>query len=194
MKIVLASKSGVRKEILDKYSIKSIVSPSNVDEDQVKEALLEKGADPEMISKNLAELKSVKVSAKFSDQLVLGADSVISLDSKLINKPNSRNEAYNILKLLNGKKHYLISSVCISKNGAMIWNHTDKSELKMKNLSDGELKIYLGGIKTETLLAYGVYQIESGGLNLFEYIKGDKDSIMGLPIKQIKEYINSYKA
>ncbi len=194
MKIVLASKSGVRKEILDKYSIKSIVSPSNVDEDQVKEALLEKGADPEMISKNLAELKSVKVSAKFSDQLVLGADSVISLDSKLINKPNSRNEAYNILKLLNGKKHYLISSVCISKNGAMIWNHTDKSELKMKNLSDGELKIYLGGIKTETLLAYGVYQIESGGLNLFEYIKGDKDSIMGLPIKQIKEYINNYKA
>ncbi len=194
MKIVLASKSGVRKEILDKYSIKSIVYPSNVDEDQVKEALLEKGADPEMISKNLAELKSVKVSAKFSDQLVLGADSVISLDSKLINKPNSRNEAYNILKLLNGKKHYLISSVCISKNGAMIWNHTDKSELKMKNLSDGELKIYLGGIKTETLLAYGVYQIESGGLNLFEYIKGDKDSIMGLPIKQIKEYINNYKA
>ena len=193
MKIVLASKSGVRKEILDKYSIKSIVSPSNVDEDQVKEALLEKGADPEMISKNLAELKSVKVSAKFSDQLVLGADSVISLDSKLINKPNSRNEAYNILKLLNGKKHYLISSVCISKNGAMIWNHTDKSELKMKNLSDGELKIYLGGIKTETLLAYGVYQIEAGGLNLFEYIKGDKDSIMGLPIKQIKEYIKSYK-
>tara|TARA_Y100000591_G_scaffold233052_1_gene203897 strand:+ start:985 stop:1569 length:585 start_codon:yes stop_codon:yes gene_type:complete len=193
MKIVLASKSGVRKEILDKYSIKSIVSPSNVDEDQVKEALLEKGADPEMISKNLAELKSVKVSAKFSDQLVLGADSVISLDSKLINKPNSRNEAYNILKLLNGKKHYLISSVCISKNGAMIWNHTDKSELKMKNLSDGELKIYLGGIKTETLLAYGVYQIESGGLNLFEYIKGDRDSIMGLPIKQIKEYINNYK-
>ena len=194
MRIILASKSGVRKEILDKYSIKSIVSPSNVDEDQVKEALLEKGADPEMISKNLAELKSVKVSAKFSDQLVLGADSVISLDSKLINKPNSRNEAYNILKLLNGKKHYLISSVCISKNGAMIWNHTDKSELKMKNLSDGELKIYLGGIKTETLLAYGVYQIESGGLNLFEYIKGDKDSIMGLPIKQIKEYINNYKA
>ena len=145
MKIVLASKSGVRKEILDKYGVESIVSPSNVDEDQVKEALLEKGADPEMISKNLAELKSVKVSAKFSDQLVLGADSVISLDSKLINKPNSRNEAYNILKLLNGKKHYIISSVCISKNGAMIWNHTDKSELKMKNLSDGELKIYLGG-------------------------------------------------
>ena len=168
--------------------------PSNVDEDQVKEALLEKGADPEIISKNLAELKSVKVSSKYPDQLVLGADSVISLDLKLINKPNSRDEAYNILKLLNGKKHYLISSVCISKNGSMIWNYTDKSELKMKNLSDKQLKTYLEGIKTETLLAYGVYQIEAGGLNLFEYIKGDKDSIMGLPIKQIKEYINNYKA
>ena len=194
MKIVLASKSGVRKEILDKYGVPSIVSPSNVDEDQVKEALLEKGADPEMISKNLAELKSVKVSVKYPNQLVLGADSVISLDLKLINKPNSRDEAFNILKLLNGKKHYLISSVCISKNGAMIWNYTDKSELKMKKISDEELKTYLKGIKTEILLAYGVYQIEAGGLNLFEYIKGDKDSIMGLPIKQIKEYINNYKA
>ena len=194
MKIVLASKSGVRKEILDKYGVPSIVSPSNVDEDQVKEALLEKGADPEIISKNLAELKSVKVSGKHPNQLVLGADSVISLDLKLINKPNSRDEAFNILKLLNGKKHYLISSVCISKNGAMIWNYTDKSELKMKKISDEELKTYLKGIKTETLLAYGVYQIEAGGLNLFEYIKGDKDSIMGLPIKQIKEYINNYKA
>ncbi len=194
MKIVLASKSGVRKEILDKHGVQSIVSPSNVDEDQVKEALLEKGADPEIISKNLAELKSVKVSAKYPDQLVLGADSVISLDLKLINKPNSRDEAYQILKLLNGKKHYLISSVCISKNGAMIWNYTDKSELKMKNLSDRDLKTYLKGIKTETLLAYGVYQIEAGGLNLFEYIKGDKDSIMGLPIKQIKEYINNFKS
>tara|TARA_B100000575_G_C23037792_1_gene597289 strand:+ start:201 stop:785 length:585 start_codon:yes stop_codon:yes gene_type:complete len=194
MKIVLASKSGVRKEILDKHQVDSIVSPSNVDEDQVKESLLEKGADPEIISKNLAELKSVKVSAKYPDQLVLGADSVISLNLKLINKPNSRDEAYNILKLLNGNKHYLISSVCISKNGAMIWNHTDRSELKMKNLSDKDLKEYLAGIKTETLLAYGVYQIEAGGLNLFEYIKGDKNSIMGLPIKQIKEYINNYKA
>ena len=194
MKIVLASKSGVRKEILDKHGVQSIVSPSNVDEDQVKEALLEKGADPEIISKNLAELKSVKVSAKYPDQLVLGADSVISLDLKLINKPNSRDEAYQILKLLNGKKHYLISSVCISKNGAMIWNYTDKSELKMKNLSDRDLKTYLKGIKTETLLAYGVYQIEAGGLNLFEYIKGDKDSIMGLPIKQIKEYINNFNS
>ncbi len=193
MRIVLASKSGVRKEILDKYGLESIVSPSNVDEDQVKESLLEKGADPEIISKNLAELKSVKVSLKYPDQLVLGADSVISLNLKLINKPNSRDEAYNILKLLNGNKHYLISSVCISKNGSMIWNYTDKSELKMKNLSDKDLKAYLGEIKTETLLAYGVYQIEAGGLNLFEYIKGDKDSIMGLPIKQIKEYLNNYK-
>ena len=193
MKIILASKSGVRKNILDKYGLESVVSPSNVDEDQVKEALLYKGADPEIISKNLAELKSAKVSIKYPDYLVLGADSVISLNLKLINKPKSREEAYSILKLLNGNKHYLISSVCISKNGAMIWNYTDKSELKMKNLSDNELKKYLSGIKTETLLAYGVYQIEAGGLNLFEYIKGDKDSIMGLPIKQIKEYVDNYK-
>ena len=193
MKIILASKSGVRKNILDKYEIKSIVVPSNVDEDQVKEALLNKGADPEIVSKNLAELKSVKVSTKYPDYLVLGADSVISLNLKLINKPKSREEAYDILKLLNGNKHYLISSVCISKNGAMIWNYTDKSELKMKKLSDIELKKYLSKIKTEILLAYGVYQIESGGLSLFEYIKGDKDSIMGLPIKQIKDYIDSYK-
>ncbi len=193
MKIVLASKSGVRKKILDKYGVDSIVSPSNVDEDQVKEALLNKGADPEIISKNLAELKSVKVSNKYPDHLVLGADSVISLNLKLINKPKSREEAYDILKLLNGNKHYLISSVCISKNGAMIWNYTDKSELKMKNLSDIELKKYLNEIKTETLLAYGVYQIEAGGLNVFEYIKGNKDSIMGLPIKQIKGYIDNYK-
>ena len=193
MKIILASKSGVRKNILDKHGLESVVSPSNVDEDQVKEALLYKGADPEIISKNLAELKSAKVSIKYPDYLVLGADSVISLNLKLINKPKSREEAYSILKLLNGNKHYLISSVCISKNGAMIWNYTDKSELKMKNLSDTELKKYLSGIKTETLLAYGVYQIEAGGLNLFEYIKGDKDSIMGLPIKQIKEYVDNYK-
>ena len=193
MKIVLASKSGVRKEILDKNGIESIVCHSNVDEDQVKESLLDKGADPEFISKNLAELKSVKVSIKYPDYLVLGADSVISLDLKLINKPNSRKEAFDILKLLNGNKHYLISSVCISKNGAMIWNYTDKSELKMKNLSDNELKTYLDGIQTEVLLAYGVYQIETGGLNLFEYIKGNKDSIMGLPIKQIKGYIDNYK-
>ena len=193
MKIVLASKSGVRKEILDKYQINASVCPSNVDEDQVKESLLDKGADPEIISKNLAELKSNKVSLKFPDHLVLGADSVISLNLRLINKPKSREEAYNILKLLNGKKHHLISSVCFSKNGSMIWNYTDKSELKMKTLSEHEIKLYLKGVKTETLLAYGVYQIEAGGLNLFEYIKGDKDSIMGLPIKQIKEYIKNYK-
>ena len=146
-----------------------------------------------IISKNLAELKSTKVSSKYPDQLVLGADSVISLDSNLINKPNSREEALKILKQLNGNKHYLISSVCISKNSSMIWNYTDKSELKMKNLSEEEIKSYLAKIKTETLLAYGVYQIEADGLNLFEYIKGDKDSIMGLPIKQIKEYLNNYK-
>ena len=154
---------------------------------------MEKGADPEMISKNLAELKSVKVSTKFPNELVLGADSVISLDLNLINKPNSREEALTILKTLNGKKHYLISSACISKNGSMIWNYTDKSELKMKKLSEGELKNYLSRIKTDTLLAYGVYQIEADGLNLFEYIKGDKDSIMGLPIKHIKDYISKYK-
>ena len=193
MKIILASKSVVRKNILDNYGVESVVLPSNVDEDQVKEALLYKGADPEIISKNLAELKSAKVSVKYPDYLVLGADSVISLNLKLINKPKSREEAFSILKLLNGNKHYLISSVCISKNGAMIWNYTDKSELKMKNLSDTELKKYLSRIKTETLLAYGVYQIEAEGLSLFEYIKGDKDSIMGLPIKQIKEYIDNYK-
>ena len=193
MRIILASKSGVRKKILDKYGFQTIVSPSNVDEDQVKEALLEQGADPEIISKNLAELKSVKVGVKHPDELVLGADSVISLNSKLINKPTSREEALNILKLLNGKKHYLISSVCISKNSSMIWNHTDRSELKMKNLTEKELKTYLSEIKTETLLAYGVYQIEAGGLNLFEYIKGDRDSIMGLPIIQIKEYLKNYK-
>ena len=193
MIIILASKSGVRKNILEKYGFELIVSPSNVDEDQVKDALLEKGADPEIISKNLAELKSIKISVKNPDQLVLGADSVVSLNSKLINKPNSREEAFNILKLLNGQKHYLISSVCISKNGSMIWNYTDKSELKMKKLSDKELKSYLEKIKTETLLAYGVYQIEANGLDLFEYVKGDKDSIMGLPIKQIKEYLKNLK-
>ena len=193
MKIILASKSGVRKDILDRHNFQTTVCHSNIDEDQVKEALLEKGADPEIISKNLAELKSVKVSVKYPDQLVLGADSVVSLNTKLINKPNSRDEAFKILKMLNGKKHNLISSVCISKNGSMIWNHTDKSELKMKNLSDEELKLYLNEIQTETLLAYGVYQIEAGGLNLFEYVNGDKDSIMGLPIKQIKEYIKNYK-
>ncbi len=193
MRIILASKSGVRKKILDDHKIDSIVIPSNVDEDQVKESLLAKGADPEIISKNLAELKSIKVSSKSPDQLVLGADSVISLNSVLINKPNSREEAFKILQSLNGKIHFLISSVCISKNGSMIWNFTDKSELKMKKLSFDELRKYLNKIKTETLLSYGVYQIEANGLDLFDYIKGDKDSIMGLPIKQIKNYIDNYK-
>jgi len=193
MKIILASKSGVRKQLLDKYKIESVVEPSNVDEDQVKEALLENGADPEIISKNLAELKSIKVSMKHPDQLVLGADSVISLNNKLINKPKDRNEAIEILKELNGKVHFLISSACITKNGSMIWNFTDKSELKMKNLTINDLKTYLDKIQTKTLLAYGVYQIEADGLNLFDYIKGDRDSIMGLPIAQIKDYINNYK-
>ena len=193
MKIILASKSGVRKDILDKHKINSEVIPSNIDEDQVKESLLEKEADPELISKNLAELKSVKVSIKNPDTLVLGADSVISLNQELINKPKDRKDALEILKKLNGQKHFLISSVCISKNGSMIWNHTERSELKMKNLTNVELEKYLEKIKTETLLAYGVYQVEAKGLELFEYIKGDMDSIMGLPIKEIKDYINNYK-
>ena len=193
MKIILASGSGVRKQILDKYKIKSDVIVSNVDEDQVKEALLSENATPLIISKNLAEIKSTKVSNKNPDRLVLGADSVISLNNKLINKPKSRKEALEILKELNNSKHYLISSVCISKNGAMIWNYSDQSELKMKNFREEELIEYLDKIKTETLLMYGVYQVEADGLNLFEYIKGDQDSIMGLPIKQIMNYINQYK-
>ena len=193
MNIILASKSGVRKKILDKFKIETIVIPSYVDEDQVKESLLHTGANPEIVSKNLAELKSVKVSVKNPDSLVIGADSVISLNNELINKPKDRHEALEILKKLNGNKHYLISSVCISKNGAMIWHYTDKSELKMKNLSEKNLKSYLDKIETKTLLAYGVYQIEANGLDLFEYIKGDKESIMGLPIRQIKDYINNYK-
>ena len=193
MKIILASASGVRKKILDKYRIDSDVVISNVDEDEIKKSLLSEKATPLIISKNLAEIKSIRVSNKYPDQLVLGADSVISLNNKLINKPKSREEALAILKELNNSKHYLISSVCISKNGAMIWNHTDQSELKMKNFKDGELIRYLDKIKTETLLMYGVYQIEAEGLELFEYIKGDKDSIMGLPIKQIMNYIKQYK-
>ena len=193
MKIILASGSGVRKQILDKYKIKSDVIVSNVDEEQVKEALLSENATPLIISKNLAEIKSIKVSSKNPDRLVLGADSVISLNNKLINKPKSRKEALEILKELNNSKHYLISSVCISKNGAMIWNHSDQSELKMKNFKEEELIEYLDRIKTETLLMYGVYQVEADGLNLFEYIKGDQDSIMGLPIKQIMNYIKQYK-
>ena len=193
MKIILASGSGVRKKILEKYNIDADVIVSNVDEDQIKESLLAEKATPLIISKNLAEVKSIKVSNKHLNRLVLGADSVISLDNKLINKPKSRNEALNILKELNNSKHYLISSVCISRNGAMIWNYTDQSELKMKNFKEKEFVEYLNKIETDTLLKYGVYQIEANGLELFEYIKGDKDSIMGLPIKQIMDYIKEYK-
>ena len=191
MKIILASKSEVRKKILDENNFSSIVVPSNVDEDQVKDSLLAVGANAMLISKNLAELKSIKVSRKYQDEMVLGADSVISLNEELINKPKTREEGLKILKKLNGSLHYLITSVCISKNGAMIWNFTDQSELKMKKLSDDELNNYIKKIKTETLLAYGVYQIEAGGLELFESVKGDRDSIMGLPIKQIIDYIKT---
>ncbi len=193
MKIILASKSGVRKKILDKYKINNEVVVSNIDEDEVKTSLLAEGADPLAVSKNLAEIKSLKVSNKNPDRIVLGADSVVSFNNELINKPKSREEAFSILKKLNNSIHYLISSVCISKNGSMIWNHSDSSELKMKNLSDDMLAKYLKKIKTETLLAYGVYQIEADGLELFEYVKGDRDSIMGLPVKEIINYINNLK-
>ena len=192
MKIILASKSNVRKKILQKNNINPEVIVSNIDEDEAKKSLLVEGASPLIISKNLAELKSIKVSRKNPDRLVLGADSVVSLNNQLINKPKTREEALTILKKLNNSKHYLISSVCISKNGSMIWNHTDQSELKMKNFKDEELVKYLEKIKTEILLAYGVYQVEAEGLDLFEYIKGDRDSIMGLPIKQIMNYIKKY--
>ena len=191
MKIILASKSEVRKKILDENNFSSIVVPSNVDEDQVKDSLLAVGANAMLISKNLAELKSIKVSRKYQDEMVLGADSVISLNEELINKPKTREDGLKILKKLNGSLHYLITSVCISKNGAMIWNFTDQSELKMKKLSDDELNNYIKKIKTKTLLAYGVYQIEAGGLELFESVKGNRDSIMGLPIKQIIDYIKT---
>ena len=190
-KIVLASKSKVRKEILDKYNIESIVEPSNVDEDIVKESLIKEKASPEIISKNLAELKANKVSLKKTDKIVLGADSVIDLNGELISKPETREEAMKILRKLNGKSHDLISSVCISKNGSMIWNYTDKATLTMKNFSDNELKNYLSKISDEILYAYNVYQIEGEGRNLFVNIEGDEDTIMGLPVKRIKEYISS---
>ena len=193
MKIILASKSGVRKKILDDFNIDSDVVISNVDEDEVKTSLLAEGANPLLISKNLAEIKSIKVSTRNPGRLVLGADSVISLNNELINKPTSREEALRILKKLNNSKHYLISSVCFSKNGAMVWNHSDTSELKIKNFKEKELLDYLNKIDTKTLLAYGVYQVEANGLALFEYIKGDHNSIMGLPIKDIIKYINQYK-
>ena len=191
-KIILASKSKVRKEILDKHKILCEVKPSNVDEDIVKKALIKESASPEIISKNLAELKANKISLKEADRLVLGADSVIDLNGELISKPESREEALEILKKLNGKKHNLISSVCISKNGSMIWNHTDKAELTMKNFSENDLKTYLSKISDESLYAYNVYQIEGEGRNLFLNITGDEDTIMGLPVFKIKEYLEKY--
>ena len=192
-KIILASQSKVRKEILDKNDIPNKVEPSNVDEDIVKESLLKEKATPDIISKNLAELKANKVSLKKKDEIVLGADSVIDLDGELISKPKNREEALKILKKLNGKKHYLVSSVCISKNGSMIWNYTDKATLTMKNFSDDELKLYLSKIPDNALYAYNVYQIEGEGRKLFSDIRGDEDTIMGLPIKQIKEYLKEVK-
>ena len=191
-KIVLASKSKVRKEILDKNNIPNKVEPSNIDEDIVKNSLIKEKASPEIISKNLAELKANKVSLKNSDVLVLGADSVIDLNGELISKPENREQALEILKKLNGKKHYLISSVCISKNGVMIWNYTDKALLTMKNMNEEELKIYLNKISDEALYAYNVYQVEGEGKNLFLNIEGDQNTIMGLPVKKIKEYLNNY--
>ena len=193
LNIILASKSKVRKEILDNNNIPSDVEVSNVDEEPIKESLLKEGATPEIISKNLAELKANKVSQKVSNMLVLGADSVIDLAGELISKPENREEALTILKKLNGKRHSLISSVCISKNGSMIWNYTDKAYLKMKDFSEEELISYLSKITDETLYAYNVYQIEGEGRYLFSEINGDKDTIMGLPIKKIKEYLELQK-
>ena len=190
-RIILASKSKVRKDILDKNNIENVVEPSNVDEDIVKLALIKKKATPDIISKNLAELKANKVSVKRLGETVLGADSVIDLDGELISKPDNREEAMKILKKLNGKSHFLISSVCISKNGSMIWNYTDKATLTMKNFSDIELERYLSKISDENLYAYNVYQIEGEGRNLFASIEGDEDTIMGLPVKKIREYLDS---
>jgi len=189
--IVLASKSAVRKKILNENGIKCLIEPANIDEESIKKSLLNEKATPEIISKNLAELKANKISNKQNEKLVIGADSVIDLEGEIISKPLDRNEALKILKKLNGKKHYLISSVCISKNGSMIWNYTDKAALTMKRMSDEELKEYLKKISNETLFAYNVYQIEGEGRKLFSDIKGDEDTIMGLPIKKIKQYISS---
>ena len=193
VKLILASKSKVRKDILDKNNIITQVQPSTIDEEPIKQSLLKEKISPEIISKNLAEIKASRVSQKNFDTLVLGADSVIDLDGELISKPESRREAFNILQKLNGKKHKLISSVCISKNGSMIWNHTDKATLTMKNFSDENLKKYLSKISDEALYSYNVYQIEGEGRNLFLDIKGDMDTIMGLPVKKIKEYLVNYK-
>ena len=192
-KIILASKSGVRKKILDENGINSEVVPANIDEDIIKESLLKEKETPKIISKNLAELKANKISEKKPDEIVLGADSVIDLNGELISKPKNREEALNILKKLNGKKHQLISSVSISKNGSMIWNFTDASTLTMKKLNLDEIKLYLSKIKDKELYAYGVYQIEADGRSLFAKIEGDEDTIMGLPVKQIKEYLSTIK-
>ena len=191
-KIILASKSKVRKKILEENGINCEVEPANVDEDLVKESLIKEGANPEIISKKLAELKANKISQKLNGEMVLGADSIIDLDGAIISKPSNRKEALEILQKLNGKKHYLISSVCISKNGSMIWNYTDKAALTMKKMSLEELKIYLEKIKDETLYAYNIYQIEGEGRKLFSKIEGEEDTIMGLPVKKIKEYLESY--
>ena len=190
-RIILASKSKVRKDILLKYKINCTVEYSNVDEEPVKQSLINEGATPEIISKNLAELKANKVSQKFLDQLVLGADSVIDLKGELISKPENRNQAFNILKKLNGKTHQLVSSVCISKNGSMIWNYTDKANLTMKEFQESDLKIYLSKLTDEALYSYNVYQIEGEGRKLFSKIEGDENSIMGLPVDKIKQYIES---
>ena len=192
-KIILASRSKVRKKILEENKINCIATPSNIDEDSVKESLLKEKATPEIISKNLAELKANKISQKMIGELVLGADSVIDLNGKIISKPADRNEALQILQNLNGQTHHLISSVCISQNGSMIWNYTDKASLTMKQMSEEELKIYLTKISDEALYAYNVYQIEGEGRSLFSKIDGDEDTIMGLPVKKIKEYLNNYK-
>ena len=192
-KIILASRSEVRKKILEENNIECIVEPSNIDEDNVKEALLKEKATPEIVSKNLAELKANKISQKRNEDLVLGADSVIDLKGRIISKPSNREEALKILNSLNGETHHLISSVCISKNGSMIWNYTDKAALTMKQMTKNELLVYLGKISDETLYSYNVYQIEGEGRSLFSKIEGDQNTIMGLPIKKIKEYLNNYK-
>ena len=189
--IVLASRTKVRKKILEENNIKCEIVPSNIDESSIKESLIKEKATPEIISKNLAELKANKVSQKKNEELVLGADSVIDLNGEIVSKPSNKEEAFKILQKLNGKKHHLISSVCISKNGSMIWNHTDKAGLTMKQMTDEELKSYLSKIKDEALYAYNVYQIEGEGRSLFSKIEGDENTIMGLPIKHIKEYLNN---
>jgi septum formation protein len=191
--IILASKSKVRKKILEANGINCVVEPSNVDEDSIKDGLLKEGASPEIISKNLAEVKANKISIKRNEELVLGADSVIDLRGKIISKPTNRNDALNILRKLNGQKHNLISSVCISKNGYMIWNYTDKATLTMKQMNEKELKLYLSKIRDEELYSYNVYQIEGEGKHLFSKIEGNKDTIMGLPVKQIKDYLKNYE-